>query len=80
MKNTILAFRRRIQQIEVEAAEKVNQFFKLPILDKDVLEKINNRICRAINGELQESFDEGVKFGKFIHESTKKAIARKKRD
>ena len=73
MKTTIRAYKRNIQVIEVKAAEKVDKFFKLPVLDMEVLRKINRAILRDITEELQEAFDEGVKFGKFIHEITKKA-------
>ena len=73
MKNTIRAYKRRIQQIEVQAADMVDKVFKNPfdLKEKETRQKINALFLRKIKPLQDEALMEGIKFGKHIKQLTK---------
>lgn len=68
MKNSIRGFRRLIQQLEVEAASKVDEIFGSYLIVKKSGDRID--LVNKIKREMERSFKSGLKFGKFIRELT----------
>lgn len=66
MKYTIKKFILSVQEIEVEAANKVDDFFTFPELDFKKVQRQNKKYLKAIKPQIKESYKEGVKFGKHI--------------
>lgn len=72
METTLTAWRRRVQQIEVKAANKVDEAFPKQVFTADELKKSDLILVRLITGEIKEAMNEGVKFGKFIKRYSRK--------
>lgn len=73
MKNTLKKYRLHIQELETEAAEKVDQAFEKITLDKEEMNKSTLKLIKSIVPEIKKSIKEGYRFGTYIKKLSKRS-------